>query len=120
MDDEPGPGGDGAEHHGPLSVAAERNGSRLVVSLTGELDLAAVDAFASAFGKDWAAGGERIEIDARELTFVDSAGLQALLSARRVTVASGGSFVLVHVSPALRRMLELSGLAEVFTDPEAR
>lgn len=119
MDDARAPGGDGVRRSRPaLSIAVHHAGSRSIVTLTGELDLAAVDAFSTALREVRAAGSKRVEVDAGELTFVDSAGLQALLVARRVTVAGGGAFTLVHVSPALRRMLALSGLADVFTDPD--
>jgi anti-sigma B factor antagonist len=102
-----------------LSISVDLVGGRTIVTVTGELDLASVHAFSDALRRARAAGGQRIGIDARDLTFVDSAGLQALVVERRTTIAAGGSFALLHMSPALERMLELSGLAEIFVDPDA-
>jgi anti-anti-sigma factor len=54
-----------------------------------------------------------IRVDAQGLVFIDSSGLLALLRARDAAVAAGVTFAIHHPSPALRRIIELGGLAEL-------
>jgi anti-anti-sigma factor len=59
--------------------------------------------------------GERVVVDARSLTFVDSAGIAALVRGRAAVRRNGGRFRLV-ASEALRRLLELTGTDELLVD----
>ena len=61
-----------------------------------------------------------VAVDGSGLSFVDSAGLRTLVLARRDTAARGGSLWLRTPSPALERLLELSGLTDLFVDPADR
>ena len=49
------------------------------------------------------------------VTFADSSLLHALLTARQGHAAAGMPFVLVAVSPLVRRLLDLTDTARVFT-----
>jgi anti-sigma B factor antagonist len=51
-----------------------------------------------------------VVVDLSELTFVDSSGLGAIHSARRLAIKNGGTLVLSRPQPAVHRVLQLTGL----------
>jgi anti-anti-sigma factor len=63
-----------------FDVAAEDDGSTLVLRLTGELDLVSEPVFAAALTQ---ADGRPVRVELADLAFMDSTGLRALLSAAR-------------------------------------
>ena len=89
-------------------VAQEHDGrTRLVVR--GDLDLATRDEFIRELTRALERG--RVEIDLRELEYIDSVGLSTLIEADRMaTAAPDGERVRILVAPegAVRRMVELT------------
>lgn len=66
----------------PLEISRARNGDAVVVSLSGELDLATADDVAGVIRDLEESQDSRIVIDLSDLAFIDSTGLQALLTAK--------------------------------------
>jgi anti-sigma B factor antagonist len=66
----------------PLDIKTSRDGDAVVIALSGELDLATADSLTRLIRdvEESEIGG--IVVDLSKLTFVDSSGLQALLTAR--------------------------------------
>ena len=98
-----------------LAVAVAPDGpGRFVVTLAGELDLAAADGF-------WAELEPLIEpagmvvLDGTELSFLDSSGLRVLLLANTRAKELGASLRLVAPHRAVRRTLELTGADDLVT-----
>ncbi|MEU8840559.1 STAS domain-containing protein [Streptomyces roseus] len=60
-------------------------------------------------------GTREVAVDLRELVFCDSAGLNALLTARLVAVAGGRVLRLVAPGRQVTRLLEITGADSVFT-----
>ena len=56
--------------------------------------------------------GRGVEVDLSAVTFMDSAGLRALIIAR--TVPESGRVVLIATSPPVARLLRVTGLADMF------
>jgi anti-anti-sigma factor len=84
-----------------------------VVQVSGELDIATAPQLhdhLSAFIRD----GHRIVLDLAEVEFMDSSGLEVLLSCHRSAGLCGTALVLRSPSPRVSRLLELSGLASHF------
>jgi anti-sigma B factor antagonist len=96
---------------GRLGVALTYRGDIACLALTGELDLACVPRFealvASAFVM-----ADRCRLDLRELAFVDSIGVRALLRARRRAQATGASLEIVNATPVLGRVLAEAGVEQ--------
>ena len=89
----------------------ENNGSR-VIAFAGELDLANAGTAESALESSLADASAPVIVDMRELEFIDSTGIALLVSA--LSRNEGGvrvSFI-PSDSPAVIRVLELTGLAE--------
>jgi anti-sigma B factor antagonist len=84
-----------------------------VVHVAGEIDLS-VRAELSRMLAQACAGGRDLVVDVSRTTFMDSAGLHALVTARRSQTAAGRSFVLRNPSASVRGMLTMAGLEEWF------
>jgi anti-sigma B factor antagonist len=78
--------------------------------LSGELDLASGAVLRAAVDDQLALGWRVIEIDAAGLRFCDAAGLGVLVTAQRRFQAIGGRLHLIAVSPAMARLLSITGL----------
>jgi len=79
-----------------------------VVVVSGELDVSNVDDLRASVASVTANRPEQIIFDLRDLRYIDSAGIAVLLGA-----ASESSVRLRDPSPAVRRVVELTGLTEV-------
>ena len=84
-------------------------GTPAVVRVKGEFDLAGVPQLLSALAR--LDGG--IELDCSGLTFIDAAGLGALVKAHRACAARGGRLIVVDPSRAVIRLLRLVELDTV-------
>jgi anti-sigma B factor antagonist len=96
----------------PVVGLAER-GDVLVLSLTGELDLADAPALREALRQAVERAPKRLVVDLSEVTFVDSTVLGALVEAR--SALGGEAFALAAPGLEVRRALEVSGLDRHFT-----
>ncbi|MDD9368955.1 MAG: STAS domain-containing protein [Acidimicrobiales bacterium] len=100
-----------------ITITTKRNGATTLIVLTGELDMHTSAHLSSALESALTTGGsestDEIFIDARGLTFTDSAGLRVLLVARETAEADGVRLRLTHVSDHLDRLLEMTGLREI-------
>lgn len=85
----------------------------VVVTASGDLDLASAEGFV---GEVTTLVGEAavVRLDLRDVTFMDSTGLGALIKVRNRMADRGGSVVLVSASAAVERVLALTGMSDVF------
>lgn len=98
-----------------LAVAVAPDGpGRFVVTLAGELDLAAADGLWSELEPLIEQDGV-VVLDGTELSFLDSSGLRVLLLANARAKEVGGKLRLVAPHRAVRRTLELTGANELVT-----
>lgn len=96
---------------GVLTITKGRGpDGRTRLHVAGELDAHTAPEFADAF--DDVADGAAVELDLTDVSFLDSSGLAALLEARRRLDSAGGSLVVTAASPAVARLLELTGVSE--------
>jgi len=58
-----------------------------------------------------------LAIDLSGVTFIDSSGLQVLLRTREVAVERGVDAVVTGASPAVRRLLDLTGTSDLLERP---
>lgn len=102
-----------------LVISSRRDGNRAVVVIGGELDLHGSERLTDEVKRvlaDHAGALERLEIEAGELTFADSAGLRAVLLARSEAHSTGVTFVVTQVSAPVERVIEMAGLTDVLLD----
>jgi anti-sigma B factor antagonist len=100
-----------------ITLATRREGATAVIELTGELDLHSSGELGAAVDQVLADPPEAIDIDAQGLSFADSAGLRALLLARKQAEEQGVGLRLSRVSEPLGRLLEMTGLREILGVP---
>ena len=82
-------------------------GDPTTVRLTGDLDLACAPLLKRLL-TPMARAGRDVVLDLGGVTFLDCSGVTALLRAHRLVQARGGSLTLRHVSPRVRRVIELT------------
>jgi anti-anti-sigma factor len=80
-----------------------------VLVLSGELDMSNTDTVKAAIANSGAERAGRLVLDVSDLRFIDSAGIAVLLEA----VERIGPVSLRAPAPAVRRVIELTGLTEV-------
>ncbi len=87
-----------------------REPDHMRLSLFGELDMATARHFASALDELERDRPERIVLDLRGLTFLDSTGLRALLGADSRAREVGRRLTILQGPDAVRRVFEITGL----------
>jgi anti-sigma B factor antagonist len=84
-----------------------------VLVLRGEFDLNGIEVFEEAVAS--VRPRDSLVLDLRELTFMDSSGLGALVSLRERARSGGWSLVLSAPQPPVALVLRISGLAQRLT-----
>jgi anti-anti-sigma factor len=97
-----------------MTIGVEDRESVTVLALDGELDLATAGELSDALQAQHQRGRAAILLDLSSLSFCDSAGLRVFVKARRQAEEDGGSFAIASPTAIVRRVLEVSGLADVF------
>jgi anti-sigma B factor antagonist len=98
----------------PFAVDARPDRSRVIVSVTGEIDRATIGAVTRALDELRAAGWADLVLDLHNVTFMDSSGLALMLDCDRAAREDGWAFAIVDGSPSVARVLEIAGLSEQF------
>jgi len=94
-----------------------QHGDSVEVAFIGELDMGATFKLESDLERQLAADNvRRLVFDLAGLTFIDSAGLGALLAIHHRTQELGIEMVLRDISDPVRRVLDLSGLGPLLLD----
>jgi anti-anti-sigma factor len=113
MSDDRTPSQGGDSHDDDLHVRAEQDRTRITIILDGDFDLSGIERFWAVFNEALAASPRTITLNARGLTFIDSSGLRALLQARAAASDAGAAFRVSEPSPALRRVVEITGIEDL-------
>jgi anti-sigma B factor antagonist len=95
-----------------LRVEARSEQDRVVLHLTGELDLASSAIFERALGDPALAGAALVVLDLDGLKFVDSTGLRVILQAHEAARARGQEFAVTQGSPQVQRLLSITSVAQ--------
>ncbi len=97
-----------------LRVTVEPLEDGRLIRAVGEVDLST----AAALRRELAAARletDTVLLDLSEVTFIDSTGLHLLLEASHRSAITDWSFFVVRPSEAVRRLIELSGTADLLT-----
>ena len=79
------------------------------IALSGELDMATVPILNDQLTVSEQDGSKAIVLDLRDLRFIDSSGLHALVRAYRRSEMNGHRLLLVGANPSTRRLCEITG-----------
>lgn len=97
-----------------LAMSTHRTGSVEVVELDGEFDLHAMAGFRATVDELLQRRPVVIEIDAGQVSFIDSGGLRALLIARKLATSAGVELCVTRTSEPVDRVLAMTGLDMLF------
>lgn len=100
-------------------VSTQHDNDLCSVTAAGEVDIATVEEFLDVVRSALDTGASAVELDLSGVTFIDSSGLGALVRLRSEAVGRDVRLELTKVPAKVSRILELTGLAGVFLDPES-
>jgi anti-sigma B factor antagonist len=99
-----------------LKVTSRPQGEYVVMSVQGEIDLYTVPKLQRELASVLAADDPiRLIVDLSGVDFCDSTGVNVLLAAHRQAREKGGDLELAAPRPAVRKILQVTGLETVFT-----
>lgn len=94
-----------------------------VLDLKGDLDLYEAPEFKGKLKTLIEAGARKIIINLKDLRYIDSSGIGALISGLQQVYKTGGKFKLAYLHQDIRRTFELANLVKLFeiypTDEDA-
>ncbi len=96
-----------------MNISTSTSDSQTVAMVTGEVDADNCTEFGESL-LDTPSESDALVVDASGLTFIDSSGISELLRVRDAVAERGQRFELRHPSPAIRRVLEITGLLDHF------
>ena len=96
-----------------LSVEPEVTGSRTVLRVEGEVDLATAPQLHAAIDAAFTSAAREVCVDLGGTTFMDSSGLHVLVAATQRAAEVGCELTLVCPSGPVARVIELSGVSEL-------
>jgi anti-sigma B factor antagonist len=85
-----------------------------VLPLKGEIDLHVSPSVAASLNAMIEKKPRRLVVDLSEVTYIDSAGLAALIEAMQKVEGYGGKFLLAGLQETVRSIFEISRLDQVF------
>lgn len=91
------------------------SGRTAVVAASGEVDLTNADGLREALLSTLDAGARGLVVDMTQTTFLDSAGVTALVRASRRASAGNATLRLAVTAPAVLRVLNLVGIDQVIS-----
>ena len=95
-------------------AAVDRSDVTALIRLHGELDLATAPELSEAVATVLDTRPRSFAVDLRELTFVDSTGLNVLVAAHRRAQADGCAFVVLAPRGAVLRAIQVTGVDRIF------
>jgi anti-anti-sigma factor len=96
-----------------LDVSVLSQPTFVLVTATGEVDVATCGLLRDELDRLWDAGCEDVVLDLREVTFMDSTGAHALIQHHRRAVDAGKRFSIIDGSGPVARLLELIEISDV-------
>jgi anti-sigma B factor antagonist len=99
----------------PIEVAEIRIGHRIVLAVSGELDIATAPALQSSLNDAVDNGLAELWVDLRDVTFMDSTGLRVLLAIRRRLREKSKTLVVICPDGPVRRVFTVAGLDDEFS-----
>jgi anti-anti-sigma factor len=96
----------------PLELRIEHDRRSPRIALTGELDLASAGELEDGLKQLESTGPELIVLDLRELQFMDSTGLRAVLAADARARDRGGRLIVVRPPGEVERVLQVTRMDE--------
>jgi anti-anti-sigma factor len=99
-----------------FDCTSERRGDAVVVTPSGEIDRDTAARLQDALERAVrSVDGGRVEVDLGRVTFLDSSGIGALLSAHRLAGTTGATLRVRDAVPAVRTVLDITNVWDLLT-----
>jgi stage II sporulation protein AA (anti-sigma F factor antagonist) len=98
----------------PLLISVENIASGRQLTVCGDVDLATAPQFRDTVLRHLATA-RSLSLDLEGVAFMDSSGLHALIACRRRAALLGHPLLIARASPAVDRLLEVTGTTALFT-----
>jgi anti-sigma B factor antagonist len=99
----------------PIEIETRRvDTGEMMVTVIGEIDLATAPQVQTAVSRY----KRRVVLDLRKVEFIDSTGIRMLIQEKKRLVAAGSDLRLL-ISPTVRRLVELTGIEDMFQIDES-
>jgi anti-sigma B factor antagonist len=95
-----------------LRIDAQREPDRVILTLSGELDMASAEQLRAAVQDESAAAEALLVLDLEQLQFIDSTGLRTILLAFERCRERDQRFAITPGSQQVQRLLSVTGVAE--------
>lgn len=95
-----------------IQIDLSQTGDTMVITLRGELDLAAAPLFSAQFEECLAAESKPIVVDLGKLSFMDSTGLRSVLMAHERSQEQGRAFGVMPGDGQVARLLSIARVEE--------
>jgi anti-sigma B factor antagonist len=93
----------------PLTIEVRHEQACVIVTAAGEIDISTVTRMRECLF-ELAASGRPLVADLDQVSFIDSAGLAALVGTAKRATARGGSLYVVCGRPKIRELFRITGL----------
>jgi anti-sigma B factor antagonist len=93
-----------------LSLSSRRDADQATLAVSGEIDISTADALEQAIATVISDGAGIVIVDLAEVTFMDSAGINALLKGRRLADERGQQFRVTGAAGIVRQVLDITGV----------
>ena len=97
---------------GHMEIKKTADGAKTVISVTGRVDTTTAPELETGLALD---GSEALTLDLSGVPYMSSAGLRCLLAAQKRMMAGGGSMTIVGIQPAVREVLDITGMSGILT-----
>lgn len=97
-----------------FEIAEQSDGDTPVLKVKGEIDVSTAPELRDRLVQINQRGASNVVVDLSEVTFLDSTGLGVLVSGLKRFRSGGGDLRLVVTGKSVSKVLEITGLTEVF------
>ena len=109
-----------ADREAAMEIAERHEGRAVILSLTGRLDGGSAPALTQRVSTVAGRGGNRMVLDCSGMSYVNSAGLRALLVCAKTCRQNGGRLAIAALTPQCRSVIEMSGFLSIIDYRETR
>ena len=96
-----------------MEIRTRRLGDVLIADIAGRLDSRTAGPAATELNQIAQGGDNKLILNVRDLEYVSSAGLRAMLVAAKLVQAHGGTLKVSHANAAVAEVMEISGMASL-------
>ena len=97
-----------------LNIVTDVQGPASIVTVSGRVDSDSAPQLDAALAQLLAGGNNKIVLDLKDVDYMSSAGLRAIVKAAQVAQKAGGDFRLAAVSNAVEVVLRTVGMLQMF------